>query len=65
MNDKERSEWINNDEALYNWWRQSRQPLTTFVRQYRKELDAAITPVVEGTKPAHYLVYGHNARERN
>jgi len=57
MNDTERSQWIDNDEGLYGWWRRSGLSKRAFVRQYRKELDAAITPVISGDKPAHWLKY--------
>lgn len=58
MNDEERRQWIQNDEGLYNWWRGSRRPLKAFIRENRAALDAAIKPVLDGDKPAHYLTYG-------
>lgn len=42
MNNSERSQWIDNDEGLYNWWRQSRQSKAAFIRDNRDEIDAAI-----------------------
>lgn len=36
------SQWIDNDEGLYNWWRGSRQSKTAFIRANRSELEAAI-----------------------
>ena len=41
-NDHERQLWVENDQGLYNWWKSSRQGITTFVRENREELDAAI-----------------------
>ena len=58
MNDTDRSQWIDNDEGLYRWWRNSRTSKAQFIRQNRAELDAAINPVLDGTKPAHHLAYG-------
>lgn len=61
MNDTERAQWIDNDEGLYNWWKTSRQSKRAFIRENRAAIDAAISPVVEGTKPAHHLAYPRNA----
>lgn len=46
MNDSEREQWVNNDEGLYNWWKSSRQPIRTFVRENRDELTKIITAAV-------------------
>lgn len=58
MNNDERSQWIDNDEGLYNWWRSSRQSKRDFIRDNRAEIDAAIENVTSNRKPAHYLAYG-------
>lgn len=58
MNDRERAQWIDNDEGLYLWWRRSGMSKSAFIKTHRKELDDAINPVLKGTKPAHHLVYG-------
>mgnify|MGYP003149895680 FL=1 len=58
MNDTERTQWVENDEGLHNWWRASGQSLRHFVRDNREDIDAAIEPVTTGTKPAHWLAYG-------
>lgn len=58
MNDTDRSQWIDNDEGLYDWWKSTRLSKREFIRQNRAEIDAAIRPVLEGTKPAHHLKYG-------
>jgi hypothetical protein len=57
-NDKDRAQWIDNDEGLYVWWRASRKPKRTFIRENRAEIDRAIDSVLNGSKPAHYLAYG-------
>lgn len=61
MNDRERADWVNNDEGLYNWWKGSRQPLRAFVRENRAEIDGAVGRVTGGDRPAHYLAYGPDA----
>ena len=58
LNDKDREQWIMNDEGLYNWFRSSRLSMRNFIRQNRKELDECIKPVLTGKKLAHYLEYG-------
>lgn len=74
LNDDERSQWIDNDEGLYNWWKSARRqtlnpfsglvrdagqmPKREFIRQNREEIDRAINNVLNGSKPAHYLAYG-------
>jgi hypothetical protein len=67
MNDRERGQWIDNDEGLYNWWKRSRQSKANFIRENRQEIDEAINPVLSGEKPAHHLAYGRPAyyRSRN
>lgn len=42
MNDRERGQWIDNDEGLYIWARSSRLRRAEFIRQNRAELDAII-----------------------
>jgi hypothetical protein len=37
--------WIENDEGLYNWWRSSRLPISTFIKQNGKELREIIRKV--------------------
>lgn len=58
MNDQDRAQWIDNDEGLYDWWRSSRMSKRQFIRQNRAAITEAITQVLEGDKPAHYLKYG-------
>lgn len=38
MNDKDRSQWIDNDEGLYRWWCGSRMSKRAFIQTYRDVL---------------------------
>lgn len=62
MNDRDRENWINNDEGLYDWFnswkRRNTGGMRGFIKEHREEIDAAIEPVVDGSKPAHHLKYG-------
>lgn len=58
MTNTDISQWIDNDEGLYDWWRGSKMSKTKFIKENRKELVACITKVTDGNKPAHYLKYG-------
>lgn len=58
LNDTDRAQWIDNDEGLYSWWKSSRQSKRAFIQENRKEIDAAIHPVLCGDKRAHHLIYG-------
>jgi hypothetical protein len=57
INDKDRAQWVDNDEGLYLWWRQSKQSKARFIRENRQEIDGVIRNVTESRKPAHYLRY--------
>ena len=46
LNDNDREQWVNNDEGLYSWWKSTRQPIRTFVRENRDELTEAINKVL-------------------
>lgn len=58
MNDKERMDWISNDEGLWNWWLTSKTPMKLFVKEHRAEIDRIIESITSGKKPSHYLAYG-------
>lgn len=64
MNNDERSQWIDNDEGLYNMWKSSRQSKRDFIRDNKEFIDEAIQNVTSGRKRQHYLTYGErSARE--
>ena len=42
LNDEERRDWVQNDEGLYIWWKQSALNLHRFVRENRTELTRLI-----------------------
>lgn len=52
------SEWIDNDEGLYDWWRSSKMKKRAFIIENREELTTCINRVLGNEKPAHYLKYG-------
>ena len=58
MNNREREQWIDNDEGLYSWWKGSRQSKRTFIKENRADIDDVINNIVGGNKQTHYLVYG-------
>lgn len=58
LNDTDRSQWIDNDEGLYDMWRASGLSKREFIRRNRPFLTEAITNVLDHKKPAHYLKYG-------
>jgi len=51
-------QWIDNDEGLYRWWRNSKLSKREFIRLNRSELVRIIQAVTTGEKRAHYLLYG-------
>jgi hypothetical protein len=46
MNNVDRSQWIDNDEYLYNWWRGSRLSKSQFIKENRNEIDEYINKVL-------------------
>jgi len=42
MNNQERSQWIDNDEDLYMFWKASFMSKTKFMREYRDRIDVII-----------------------
>lgn len=46
MNDKERANWINNEEGLYVWWKRSKQSMRSFIKTNRHYIDAAINSIL-------------------
>ena len=57
MNNRDRAQWIDNDEGLYHWWQATHQSKAAFIRDNRAEIDAVIDNVRSGRKPAHYLAF--------
>lgn len=51
LNDSDRSQWIDNDEGLYDWWRKSQQSKRAFIRDNRAEIDSLINGLLD-PKPA-------------
>lgn len=41
-NDKDREQWVMNDEPLYLAWKSSRMPIRAYIRECREEIDAEI-----------------------
>jgi hypothetical protein len=56
MNDNDRSQWIDNDEGLYIWWRGSGLSKFKFIRKNRALITEAIENVTSGRKMSHYLI---------
>lgn len=52
------AQWIDNDEGLYRWWRNSKQTKREFIRANRDKLKRSIQAVMSGEKRPHYLLYG-------
>lgn len=42
MNNTEREQWIDNDEGLYLWWKESHLSKREFIRQNKEAIDARI-----------------------
>lgn len=57
MNDEERRQWVENDEGLHSEYRHSLKSMRLFIKENRKFIDECIDNVVNGKKPAHYLMY--------
>jgi hypothetical protein len=58
INDRDREQWLDNDEGLYDCWRSSRLSKRQFIKLNRALIDNAINNITGGSKPAHYLKYG-------
>ncbi len=44
MNDSERKQWVENDERLRDWWKDSRQSLPEFISENRYYIDRQAFP---------------------
>lgn len=47
LNDSDLSQWIDNDEGLYNWWKGSHMGKTKFIKENRAELQGVIRAYLE------------------
>jgi hypothetical protein len=56
MNDTERSQWIDNDEGLYNWWKASKLPKSRFIKINRPLLNRLIEDRLNHPNAVHALV---------
>lgn len=45
-NDRDRAQWIDNHEPLYQWHRRSRMPILEFIKAHRDEIDEIIDAVL-------------------
>lgn len=48
MNNDERSQWIDNDETLYKWWKLEGGSKADFIKDNREELDKYISEKLNG-----------------
>ena len=55
MTNAEIGQWVDNDKGLYRWWKGSRLSKREFIKEHKQDLIAAITAVVSGKLPAHFL----------
>jgi hypothetical protein len=46
MNDRDREQWVMNDEGLYNWWIASHTKVSTFIRENRDAITQHINSVL-------------------
>jgi hypothetical protein len=58
MNDKQREQWVDNDEGLYNLWKASGLSKKEFVKQNREFITNCTEKMMCGKRQSHYLVYG-------
>jgi hypothetical protein len=57
MSNSEISQWIDNDEGLYNWWKSSRQSKTNFIKENKSELTQCIKKVIDAPPPTRDWTY--------
>jgi hypothetical protein len=58
MNNDDRSQWVDNDEGLYDMWKKSRKSKKEFIKENKELIDKLADNVMNGTKKQHYLKYG-------
>lgn len=57
MNDRDREQWVDNDEGLYNLMRRSRLSKRAWIRANRALIDEVAGNVASGSKRQHYMAY--------
>jgi hypothetical protein len=57
VNDKERRQWVDHDEGLYDLHRRSKVPVKKWVRENRALIDTVIKAVMSGVERTGYLKY--------
>lgn len=57
MNDKDRSQWVNNDEGLYLVCKRSKMSESRWIKENRALIDEVAKNVTENIQPASYLAY--------
>jgi hypothetical protein len=57
MNDRDREQWVDNDEGLYNLMRRSRLGKRRWIRENRALIDEVAGHVTSGTKRQHFMAY--------
>jgi hypothetical protein len=56
---KDLSQWVDNDEGLYRWWKSEGGRQRDFIVANRAAIERCVRNVLSGARPAHYLYYGH------
>jgi hypothetical protein len=64
LNDREREQWIQNDEGLYNWWKSTRQAISKFIKENREELDHLIMAALNAPPSKGPYLMGAKGRYR-
>lgn len=47
INDKDRQQWVHNDEPLYFDWKRTGKGITTYVRENREIIDQVINECLD------------------
>lgn len=58
LTSKDLAQWVDNDEGLYRWWRNSKQTKRAFIATNRDKLKRIVQSITSGDKRPHYLIYG-------
>jgi hypothetical protein len=60
LTDSDRADWIDNEEGMYLWWKESRLSKREFVRKHRAEIDEIIARVMKGKYPGFERLFVRN-----